>query len=150
MRHFLDKKRSPLLGLLIALVLIMTPAVATAGGGEPGDSCPGDWKYAAPPYMGVLTVTHSLGGVNVAGRVDQVGNAACFGIFSLRIEGVELGDFQSWGPNDLRKTCIRNSTDGVFDCENEDGYLEVVGVGNMKYNSDATEFTANFVIMALE
>lgn len=152
-------KMSILFGVF-AMFIAFTPAVTMAGGPEPGDSCPGDWKYAAPPYMGDLTVTIEVFGdgeqsVVVTGRLEQVGNPECF----ANLSQVELGamtvvEFQKLKPGNLRMTCLENICDlngenCPFPCLNQDQYLEVVGVGNMKWLSDKS-FTAKFIIMPLE
>jgi hypothetical protein len=158
MRTFKLNQRFILFGIFAAMLLVFTPSATMAGGGEPGGSCPGDWSYAAPPYMGVITVTlqEHNGKVFISGQVEQVGKSECSGNFfhELGVMGLEV--FQSLRPNDLRMTCITNDCkiidDAIicpFPCLEDGGFLEVVGVGNMRYITPR-QFTARFIIMALE
>ena len=149
-------KMSILFGIF-AMFFAFTPAVTIAGGGpEPGDSCPGDWKYAAPPYMGDLTVTfNDTGDVSVSGSLEQIGKSECVAELDGTSYGaMEFEDFQNLNPGNLRMTCLQNLCDlqgnnCTFPCLLDAGYLEVVGVGNMKW-INFKSFTAKFIIMALE
>jgi hypothetical protein len=78
------KKTITILGVLMAMLLIATvvPALAGGKGGEPGANCPMaesmNFQYVPPPYMGTITGAWLEGSVYLFGKVEQVGNNACF------------------------------------------------------------------------
>ena len=135
----------------LTMLFAMTPIAHAGEGGPPGDS-----KYAPPPYSGWLTLTYDsiTDYVTVLGTVFQRGQSDCDGVFT----GYSIAyyyfnpdkPFAELRPGDLQGILFDSGFEGMeFWCLEEGAKLQVVGVGQMTWNGDS-EFSANFVIMALQ
>jgi hypothetical protein len=133
----------------LTMLFAMTP-IAHAGEGGP----PVGYSYDPPPYSGWLTLTYdsSTDDVTVFGTVFQRGQSGCDGVFfgySIPYSNLNPDKpFAELRPGDLQGITFRQLGGMNFDCLPE-AYLQVVGVGRMTWNGDS-EFSANFVIMALQ
>lgn len=140
------------IGILIGMVLTFGTVVTSyASEGGPGVSCGEGFSYDPPPFIGVLTANYSDGRVLVSGVLQQMGTD-CTGNFDKALFGyMSYEKFVGLKPSTLRQTCFTNDpAQCTFTCGvQEDGYLEVVGAGNMNW-LDQYSFTVQLVIMPLK
>jgi hypothetical protein len=159
MRNLRYAETSILFGIFAALVLAITPSLAVAGGGgfgsEPGDQCfEGNRKFVPPPYIGDVVVEYNEddGTLSFFGSVAQVGNSACTGSIDHAIPTtMQPGELQALTGPAIMGTCLENlcdlhTGDCYFDCMQRGGFVEVVGVANMKAISP-TSRSATFIVM---
>lgn len=150
-------KRYIMLMILTVVILVTTPlsAIALTGAmGEPGANCPNsdttNFQYVTPPYTGTFTAEWIAGTVYISGLVDQVGQSICSGNVPAVPFGepMTLDEFQNLHPDSIRGACLVGYED-FFPCVGT-GFLEVVGVGNLRYNTTGTTFTSDVIIMPLQ
>lgn len=150
------KKTLLILGILATLLLMVTvpAAMASGRGGEPGAGCPGSdiykFQYDPPPYEGNITGIWVGGWVKIFGGLEQVGKSTCSASIPVTdpydVMPLDLASFQNLKANDLRSLCLVDlAQGGIFPCISE-GYLEIVGAGNLKFTSD-TSFTVHVIMM---
>ena len=150
------KKTLLILGILATLLLMVTVPAAMAGGkgGEPGSGCPGSdmykFQYDAPPYEGTMTGIFDGGWVKIFGDVEQVGKSICSASIPVTepywVMPLDLASFQNLKAKDLHSLCLVDlAQGGIFPCIT-DGYLEIVGAGDLKFTSP-TSFTVHVIMM---
>jgi hypothetical protein len=148
MENFKLKRRLVFLGMIAAVLFILTPSGSVLAG-EPGQGACEGIPFDPPPFIGDITVTLIYNVPTLTGRVERVGSSDCTGIFTdVGVGFLSSGDFADLKPSDIQGTCLANESLFIpAGCIGDDALLTILGVGRMRWFGNE-EFEAQFVIMA--